>query len=637
MHLIDSAAPTAVRATRLAVVGANLGSESPLPAYRPVRAMTTTSLAEDAPGAMRERVARGRLTTPLPYGVQSDYDRTDRPLELAAVTLDNGILRATVLPGLGGRVWSLRDLRTGRELLLVPERLRFAGFALTDAWFAGGIEWNLGSTGHATTTCRPMHAAVVDSPTGQALRLWEWERTRDLVLVIDLTLAGDRLVASTRVINPDPEPKPLYYWTNIAVPETPGTRVLTPATLAWRTSYTGSLDLVSVPTPDGAVDISYPAASSASADYFFEVGEQTGRSITAVEPDGTGFAQTSTEELRGRKLFLWGEAPGGRRWQQWLVGDQAYAEIQAGVCATQVEHDLVDGSSERSWTEAFGPVRLDPGVVTGSFEVAAAAAASAVASAVPAAELEEWHERWLSDFATQPPQDRVNDGSGWGHVELALREIDAPAGVCFPVIADDSRLGAAVLAGGQLDEPLLPPISPRWRAAIGQAPAGWWRSYALGVAAHLDGHTADAIAHYRDSVGRRPTAVALRGLAVLSDDPAAAAQLYAEARQLDPSTRGLLTEHLQVLLGAGRAAEALAVIDAADQELREHGRTRLLCAQALHGLGRDNEAAEVLRDLEVPDLAEGDRAIGDLWRQVCPDRPLPAALDFSMTGDALPG
>ena len=77
----------------------------------------------------------------------------------------------------------------------------------------------------------------------EVLRLWEWERTRDLVLQIDLSLAtgSDRMYASTRVINPDPEEKPLYYWTNIAVPESPRTRVLTTADSAWRTEYSGAL------------------------------------------------------------------------------------------------------------------------------------------------------------------------------------------------------------------------------------------------------------------------------------------------------------------------------------------------------------------------------------------------------------
>ena len=633
MHFTDSAATTRVQATRLAVPGATLGPTSPLPAYRPVRAMTTTSLAADAPDAMRERVARGRLHTPLPYGVQSDYDRGDQPLELPAVTLDNGILRATVLPTLGGRVWSLRDLRADRELLLVPKRLRFAGFALTDAWFAGGIEWNLGSTGHATTTCRPMHAAVVDSPTGQGLRLWEWERTRDLILSLDLTLAGDRLLVSTRVINPDAEDKPLYYWTNIAVPETDTTRVLTPATHAWRTSYTGSLDRVPVPRPESSTDISYPAASSASADYFFDVAEQQGRSITSVESDGAGFCQTSTDELHGRKLFLWGHAAGGRRWQRWLVDDQAYAEIQAGVCATQLEHDLIGGSSQRSWTEAFGAASLDAALVGGAFDAAAQAAADAVQSVAPITDLEEWHRRWLADYATRAPQESLNDGSGWGQVELALRDQQAPAGLNFPEIDDDSRLAAALLAGESVDEPLLPLISARWQQVIERSADGWWRSYVLGVLSHLAGDATAAREHYRASVDRCETAVALRGLAVLAENPDMAAQLYSQARQLDPRTRGLLTEHVLLLLEADRAGDALDIIDTASAPLRDHGRTRLLRAQALHRLGRDAEAAELLTDLEVPDLAEGDRAIGELWRQVCPHRPVPAQLDFSMTGD----
>ena len=633
MHFTDSAPPTVVRATRLAVTGANLGAQSTLPAYRPVRAMTTTAVSADASPQMRERVARGRLASPLPYGVQSDYDRGDDRLDLPALSLDNGVLRATVLPTLGGRVWSLRDLRADRELLLTPQRLRFAGFALTDAWFAGGIEWNLGSTGHATTTCRPMHAAVVDSPAGQALRLWEWERTRDLVLVIDLTLAGDRLLASTRVINPDPEPKPLYYWTNIAVPESPGTRVLTPATRAWRTSYSGSLDLVPVPHPEDSVDVSFPAASTASADYFFDVAQQNGRSITAVEADGTGFVQTSTDELHGRKLFLWGNAPGGRRWQRWLVDDQRYVEIQAGVCTTQLEHDLIDGFAERSWTEAFGPAALDPAVVGGPFEQAAAAAAGEAADVVPVADLEAWHARWLRDFASTSPAHRMATGSGWGQVELALRDAKAPAGVEFPEVDDDSRLGAAVLAGEDIDQPLLPLVSARWRAAIAAAPRGWWRSYALGAVAHVDGNPADAASHYRDSITIRPTTVALRGLAMLTEDPVAAGRLYAQARELDPHSRGLLTEQVLQLLEAGRATDALDVIDAAEPALRAHGRTRLLRARALHALGRDDDAAALLADLEVPDLAEGDRMIGDLWRAVCPGRPLPAHLDFSMTGD----
>ena len=213
----------------MTVRSATLGPASPLPRFTRLRELPVPDVGPGATPEMLERVAYGRLESPLPYPVQEDYDRSLREVELPAYVLENGVLRATVLPTLGGRVWSLYDVVRGRELLFCNPRTYFANFGLTNAWFAGGIEWNLGSTGHTTLSCRPMHAAVVAGPDGDVLRLWEWERTRDLVLQVDLSLlpGSDRLYASTRVINPDPEEKPLYYWTNIAVPESPGTRVLT--------------------------------------------------------------------------------------------------------------------------------------------------------------------------------------------------------------------------------------------------------------------------------------------------------------------------------------------------------------------------------------------------------------------------
>ena len=188
------------------------------------RALPYPDVSPGATPDMLERMAYGRLESPLPYPLQEDYDRSLHEVELPAYVLENGVLRVTVLPTLGGRVWSVHDDARGRELLFRNPVLYFANFGLTNAWFAGGIEWNLGSTGHTTLSCRPMHAALVAGPGGDVLRLWEWERTRDLVLQVDLSLlpGSDRLYASTRVINPDPEEKPLYYWTNIAVPEIAG-------------------------------------------------------------------------------------------------------------------------------------------------------------------------------------------------------------------------------------------------------------------------------------------------------------------------------------------------------------------------------------------------------------------------------
>ena len=643
-HRVVMNEPTRVSLHTLSVRGSRLGPEGRLPSLTPVRPRPLARVSEQAPPPMRERVERGRLTSPLPYSLFSDYDRVDHQLDLPALELSNGEVTATVLPTLGGRVWSLVDHTRDRELLFVNPRLRCANFGLTDAWFAGGIEWNLGSTGHTPMSTRPVHAAVVEGPGGQVLRLWEWERTRDLLLQVDLRLDGARLLASTRVVNPDPEPKPLYYWTNIAVPETDGTRVLVPATHAWRTDYSGLLDRVPVPHPDQAdLDVSRPSASAYAADYFYEVDDQRGRIVCAVEPDGRGLAQTSTDALTGRKLFLWGTGPGGRRWQEWLgTPSSRYAEIQAGVCPTQLEHDLLKGHATRSWTECFTALDLAPEVVAGDYTSASDAAMRAVHETAPPDWLEERHAHWLAEVADLDPGELAWVGSGWGAAELALRGRAAPAGMPFAPVDDDSAPlrrfaeGCDVAALGAItaDHPTIPPVSDRWCASWDQAAsvpgAGWWVHLAVAVGHHVRGERGVAHAAYLKSMEHTPTATALRGLALLADDVGEADELFARAAGLDPADRRLATERLVRLHAAGRDEELLALVDELPEAIRTHGRTRLLVAQALAATGQHDEALEVLATLEVPDLAEGDDSTADLWLALRPGEPVPQRLDFRM-------
>ncbi len=637
------ASPATVRRSVVAVRAATLGRASPLPRFTRLRELPFPDIGPGATPDMLERVAYGRLESPLPYPLQEDYDRSLREVELPAYVLDNGVLRATVLPTLGGRVWSLYDTVRGRELLFRNPVLSFANFGLTNAWFAGGIEWNLGSTGHTTLSCRPMHAAVVAGPGGDVLRLWEWERTRDLVLQVDLSLlpGSDRLFASTRVINPDPEEKPLYYWTNIAVPESPGTRVLTTADAAWRTDYTGALLRVAVPHPDRAdVDISHPSASSSPADYFYDVQGQRGRHIVAVEPDGRGFAQTSTSGLRGRKLFLWGSGPAGSRWQEWLCGpDARYAEIQAGWCPTQLEHDRLAGGASVSWTEAFGGVDLDPEVVAGGYAEACAGAQAAVHGATDPRLLESMHERWLTEVADAAVTEQLSTGSGWGQLELGLRgrpDVVPARALPFPRVDDDS-LPARHLLDGDADGLArtahllpVPPVSDRWRVVLEDAPGSEWVHLARAVNAHVRGEHGRAAEQYDASLLAGESPWALRGLALLADDEGAC-DLYARARRLRPDCRGLAVEHLERLLAAGRPRDCLAAIAELEPALRAHGRTRLLAARARLVEGERERAAAIMETLVVEDLAEGDTVLGEVWDALNPGAALPAHLDFRMT------
>ena len=99
------------------------------------------------------------------------------------------MLTATFLPGYGGRLWSLVHRPTGRELLHRNPILQPANLALRDAWLAGGVEWNIGATGHWPLTCSPLHAVRLSAPDGTpVLRMYEFERLRRVVMTVDAWL-----------------------------------------------------------------------------------------------------------------------------------------------------------------------------------------------------------------------------------------------------------------------------------------------------------------------------------------------------------------------------------------------------------------------------------------------------------------
>ncbi len=640
-----------VSPTTLRLLAAEVGPESPLPPFVGLQRLADVSSSPDLPPEMRERMAYGRLPSPLPYALLNGYGRDLESRELGAVELSNGRLQAFVLPGLGGRVWSLRDLVTGRDLVFRNRRLQFANFGLTDAWFAGGIEWNLGSTGHAATTCRPVFAGSVSSHRGVALRIWEWERTRDLVFSVDLVMPADRplLLAFVRVRNPDREPKPLYWWTNIAAPEEPGVRVLAPAARAWRSEYDGSIARVEVPfADDPAIDVSYPLVAPRAADYFFQVPSEQRRWIAAVQADGYGLLQTSTAELRGRKLFCWGSAAGGRRWQEWLCGPGSrYLEIQAGLATTQLEHLRLEGMAEISWVEVYAPLQASLGRVHGSWPDAVAEVAELVTRAIADEELEGWHRWWRAEMADRAPL-QLAAGSGAGEAELVIRgqDPDGLPGTPFgQPLSDGFRHLVALVGAGEVDhdvvaaDVLVPPITDRWGAVVDRAADGWWGQLMNAIRSHARGDIEEARLGYLRSDQLRSTPWAARGLALLAatgGDQVSAAELYARAVAQAPTCLPLLVEATDKLLAAGRLAACLAMIDAAPQQVAGHGRVVLQRVRALLADGHADAARTLLEaGIEVPDLREGE-TLGELWQAAFGDRPLPYHYDFRMRPDLHP-
>lgn len=82
-------------------------------------------------------------------------------------------------------------------------------------------------------------------------------------------------------------------------------------------------------------DISDYTSIKKSVDYFFDIPDGCPKFIANVDETGYGLLQISTDRLRSRKLFSWGNQEASNHWQEYLT-DKAgrYLEVQAGLAKT---------------------------------------------------------------------------------------------------------------------------------------------------------------------------------------------------------------------------------------------------------------------------------------------------------------
>lgn len=672
-----------LRIEDLVMPGADVGPENPLPPLqRGGRGRKPDPQHyRGFPEEMLRNMACGHVANYLPYTMQDRYTRQlkERPFRVAV--LENEILRATFNLELGGRLWSLVHKPSGRELFEANPVFQPANLAIRNAWFSGGVEWNIGMTGHCPFTCSPLFAARAERPDGTpVLRMWEWERIRQVPFQIDAYLpdGSPMLMIRIRIVNPHVSDVPMYWWSNTAVPETRQTRVLVPADAAYNFGYgKGGPALVEIPVVQGT-DVSYTTYIDRAADFFFHVPDGQRPWISALDKDGQGLVQTSTDLLKGRKLFLWGMGAGGRRWQEFLSRPgHAYVEIQSGLARTQAERLPMPAGAVWEWLEGYGLMEADPATVHGAdWQKARKTVDDKLESLWPRAAMQAEFAR-TAEWADQPPVEMIQRGSGWGALErkrLAKAGEKPFCGAGTPFddasLSDQERPWLELLEKGALgqadpgEEPLGYMVQPQWRARLEEAVVAGrgahWRAWLdLGVMRYWAADYEGARQAWEQSLQTGETPWARRNLAVLAREEGRkdeAVELYAAAIRQRPGLFNLAVECGQFLLEAEQPQAWLEIVEQVlTQPVRNAGRVKLLEGRAALAVG-DFDRVEGLFDeqLVIDDLREGERSLSHLWfefheqrlsqregveidealkKRVRAEFPVPAHLDFRMSSD----
>jgi len=370
-----------------------------------------------------------------------------------------------------------------------------------------------------------------------------------------------------------------------------------------------------------------------SLDFFFKVPKEQRKWIAAVDAKGYGLLQCSTAQLKGRKLFVWGDGAGGKNWNRYLSDgtNEGYVEIQAGLAYTQLEHIPMPKDEVWSWVEGYGAVNAPQ--AHGTWQAARQSVENGLDAHFPAGMEKELGALQKMEAA---PEEMLLYGSGWGTLEALIRQQDGDltlSNFCqFPedALTEAQQEWVSLLRQGIFpeapvsQEPKGYLVDEKWRLRLHKAMERkenrhWYAYMHLGLMEYAAGNVESARTLMEKSFACKENPWAARNLAMLWKNEYGNMEKAAEyiriAVRLNPTCRGILLETAMVLLAAGESEQWIALYNSLPEKFQKDGRLQFNTAIAYMKQGKYKEATAYLNErLVMPDIKEGDTAISDVWR-----------------------
>ena len=554
-----------------------------------------------------KNIGCGMIHTILPYKMQNNYGKRQTEREFTSAVLENESLRAVFLPELGGRLWSLYDKRYKKHLIYENGSVNIANLALCNAWFAGGVEWNVGMKGHTPFTCRPLFTKKrVGKKGNDILCMYEYEQIRGVVYSVEFTLCDAELLVRVNIKNISNADTYIYWWSNIAINEA-GNRVYIPTDKTYVTSYRdGGYKISKAPV---TIEMSYPRHTKEAKDYFYDIPRETGKWIACLDGCGVGLLHASSENLIGRKTFLWGTGRGGEHWNERLCNKGNYIEIQAGLAKTQFEHLPLPKGREISFVENYSLV--DIGSL--SYE-------ESVKKLSDIAESKSLCECW---FETREDHAPVIFGSPRGYLAELLRGRVLVSGLEFPkesLTPEFSYYHSLILGKDSYgDESTAFTRELAYKDLIlKKAKITEFDYYILSVIEYANGNFEKSVEMINKSLEIRPRAYSLCMASLLNScilgDDERAWELAREACVISPDDFATVCLYAEMSTAAKKYEDFLSFYRSASETIKGEGRVRMFVGKCLVMLNRIEEAEQFInKELSLPDIREGEYSTTNIW------------------------
>src|SRR5882724_2798251 len=280
-----------------------------------------------------------------------------------AIYIENEYLKCSVLPDIGGHLYTCLDKVSGQSMFYANPSIKKAAVGYRGAWAAFGIEFNF-PVSHNWASMSPVNFAFHNNADGSASvivgnvdRVYGMEWTVELLLRPQSTLLEERVTLSNRS---DVRHR-FYWWNNAAAKISDDSRIVYPMRFAASHGFT---EVTSWPIDQDGHDLSIIRNHVHGAVSLFTHGSREDFMGVWHPASRTGTVHFAEyEDLPAKKVWSWGVDAEGLDWRKALSDDNSgYIEIQAGLFRNQETYSFMEPRQSIQFSEYWMPVREIDGI-----------------------------------------------------------------------------------------------------------------------------------------------------------------------------------------------------------------------------------------------------------------------------------
>jgi len=308
-----------------------------------------------------DQFATGRFN--YPYTLRKEISDKRTGHRWRAIYLENEYLKCSVLPDLGGHIYTCIDKISGQPMFYANPSIKKARIGYRGAWAAFGVEFNF-PVSHNWVSMSPVDFAYADHKDGIASvtvgnidRVYGMEWSVELILRPGSTVLEQHVTLSNRS---DVRHR-FYWWNNAAVQAWDDSQIQYPMRFA---AAHGFAEVQRWPVDSQGKDLSVIHNQTDGPVSLFVHGSRENFMGVWHPRTNTGTAHFADyAELPAKKIWSWGVDAEGLDWRKALSdNNSAYVELQAGLFQNQETYAFLEPRQSISFAEYWMPVRDTNGI-----------------------------------------------------------------------------------------------------------------------------------------------------------------------------------------------------------------------------------------------------------------------------------